>query len=155
MNKIQSYLEKFGLNPKKIIDLYMIILTVGPIAYVLLFALRRGNEASMLKVLTTGDPQIIILTIALICDALLGYALWLEKRKLLNSNKQYLSFIKLQILGQAMMGNWVCFLLALMGLLTKKQVSRYEDYKGALLPLTYTVTGIFTMCFFLKIYLYL
>ena len=147
--KVSGLLEKIAksvnLDAKRTITWYSYVLFIIPIAYWLLTEIRilasKQSWELMLK-----QPSVAIASIIAIIDFMLGYYLILHKQDLLSSYENYRFFMMWQAVCQIFVGNFVCFILALIGI---HEAKRLDNGKRDSTVVVVTITSglLLVMCF--------
>ncbi|WP_143453044.1 MULTISPECIES: hypothetical protein [Lactobacillus] len=105
-----------------------------------------------MPVILAKFPIISIEIIIAITDFLLGYYLWLKKDELIANPKNYHFFMLCQAVSQLMVGNILCLILAIFGLL---RISSFKEKYQAENKLIKNISVIcliaFSLCFVLFI----
>lgn len=125
-NSFSNLLEKIArtvhLDAKRTITWYSYILLVIPIAYWMLIEMRilasKQSWTVMLK-----QPAVAIASIIAIVDFMLGYYLIMRKKDVLASYENYRLFMMWQAVCQILVGNFLCFVLALIGIHEAKKLN--------------------------------
>lgn len=114
-NLLDRIAKAVHLSAEKAIKWYAYILFLIPIAFWLMIEMRvlsKGQSwAVMLK-----QPAVAIGTVVAIVDFMVGYYLLLRRQDFLASYKNYRFFMIWQAIGQILVGNIICFVLALIGM---------------------------------------
>lgn len=121
--KFSNIMEKItgavNLNPKKTISWYSYVLFFTPIAFWLLIEMQILASGKSWMVMLK-QPTIAIATLIAIIDFMLGYYLVLRKKDVLASYENYRLFMMWQAVCQILVGNFICFFLALIGIYEAK-----------------------------------
>lgn len=124
-NKFSNFLEKVArmvhLDAKKTLTWYSYILFVIPLLFWLMIELRaiaiKQSIQEMMK-----QPTIAIGILIAIVDFVVGYYLLLRKKDILASYEGYRFFMMWQAVCQILVGNLLCFVLALIGIHEAKKL---------------------------------
>lgn len=149
-----KFLNKTRLDTKRILNIYIYALILIPIFFggfiILEIAITRHSLVEMLFV----APIVAVDMIIAITDFILGYFLWIKKDNILEDSASYLFFMSCQAIGQLMVGNIFCLVLALFGIIRTYNSGKSLKNKNKLIEavsILFVVTFIF--CFTLIIVL--
>lgn len=122
-NWIIKFLDKAHLNTSRILITYICALLLIPVFFsffmILEVAITKSNVMTIMK-----SPYVAVDVIIIITDFILGYYLWLKKDNFLYKNHNYRFFMTCQLIGQLLVGNLFCSILALFGLISLRSVKK-------------------------------
>ncbi|RMC38666.1 MULTISPECIES: hypothetical protein [unclassified Lactobacillus] len=151
-NYILIFLNKSNLNAKRILTLYIDALLLIPLCFGSFLFFELTIMKQNMPVILAKFPIISIEIIIAITDFLLGYYLWLKKDELIANPKNYHFFMLCQAVSQLMVGNILCLILAIFGLL---RISSFKEKYQAENKLIKNISVIcliaFSLCFVLFI----
>lgn len=148
-HKFSNFLDKVTrtvhLNAEKIATWYAYILFLIPLAFWLMIEMRalaiKQSWGAMIK-----QPAIAVGVLIAVTDFMVGYYLLLRKKDLLASYKNYRFFMMWQAVTQILVGNLICFVLALLGIHEAKKLE--DGPRDLTVTLVSVVSGIMLLiCF--------
>jgi hypothetical protein len=115
------------LDAKKIINWYSYILFIAPLLFWALIAMRSGASRESIQSIIMKQPVVAIGTIIAIVDFVLGYYLLLNKKKFMVNRQTYRFFMVSQLIGQIVVGNLLCAILAVLGMYKATALKKTQD----------------------------
>lgn len=119
--------QSMHLNAKKIINWYSYILFIAPLLFWALIAMRSGASRESIQSIIMKQPVVAIGTIIAIVDFVLGYYLLLNKKKFMVNRQTYRFFMVSQLIGQIVVGNLLCAILAILGMYKATALKKTQD----------------------------
>ncbi|WP_155833142.1 hypothetical protein [Lactobacillus hamsteri] len=147
---LDRFLENAHLDAKRILKWYSYVLLVVPLLFWAMLAFNATFTHTSIQTMLTKEASISIAVIVAIVDFCLGYYLMISRKKVLTDRRSYHFFMGCQAIGQLLVGNIICLLLALFGMYQSKQLStRVNDEKAAKMMniISLTVMIVFILCF--------
>lgn len=122
-NSVLVKLQKmFTFTPSKLLGSYIFVLVLTPIAFGMYVELVSVYAKTSPLVLIKQNPTITLAVITSLIDLMLGYHLFLHKKDFLN--KSSFKFLMLtQMIGQALVANFMCAILAVICLLNASSLT--------------------------------
>lgn len=125
-NFIGRMTQSMHLDTKKILTWYSYILFIAPLLFWALIAMRSAASGQTLRMIIMKQPAVAIATIIAIVDFVLGYYLLLNKQKVLINRQTYRFVMVSQMLGQMLVGNLLCVVLAILGVYRAKALPKTQ-----------------------------
>lgn len=119
--------QSMHLDAKKIINWYSYILFIAPLLFWALIAMRSGASRESIQSIIMKQPVVAIGTIIAIVDFVLGYYLLLNKKKFMVNRQTYRFFMVSQLIGQIVVGNLLCAILAVLGMYKATVLKKTQD----------------------------
>lgn len=119
--------QSMHLDAKKIINWYSYILFIAPLLFWGLIAMRSGASRESIQSIIMKQPVVAIGTIIAIVDFVLGYYLLLNKKKFMVNRQTYRFFMVSQLIGQIVVGNLLCAILAVLGMYKATALKKTQD----------------------------
>lgn len=119
--------QSMHLDAKKIINWYSYILFIAPLLFWALIAMRSGASRESIQSIIMKQPVVAIGTIIAIVDFVLGYYLLLNKKKFMVNRQTYRFFMVSQLIGQIVVGNLLCAILAVLGMYKATALKKTQD----------------------------
>ena len=119
--------QSMHLDAKKIINWYSYILFIAPLLFWALIAMRSGASRESIQSIIMKQPVVAIGTIIAIVDFVLGYYLLLNKKKFMVNRQTYRFFMVTQLIGQIVVGNLLCAILAILGMYKATALKKTQD----------------------------
>ncbi len=119
--------QSMHLDAKKIINWYSYILFIAPLLFWALIAMRSGASRESIQSIIMKQPVVAIGTIIAIVDFVLGYYLLLNKKKFMVNRQTYRFFMVSQLIGQIVVGNLLCAILAILGMYKATALKKTQD----------------------------
>ncbi|GAA0037746.1 hypothetical protein EFR95_05780 [Lactobacillus amylovorus] len=119
--------QSMYLDAKKIINWYSYILFIAPLLFWALIAMRSGASRESIQSIIMKQPVVAIGTIIAIVDFVLGYYLLLNKKKFMVNRQTYRFFMVSQLIGQIVVGNLLCAILAVLGMYKATALKKTQD----------------------------
>ena len=119
--------QSMHLDAKKIINWYSYILFIAPLLFWALIAMRSGASRESIQSIIMKQPVVAIGTIIAIIDFVLGYYLLLNKKKFMVNRQTYRFFMVSQLIGQIVVGNLLCAILAVLGMYKATALKKTQD----------------------------
>lgn len=119
--------QSMHLDAKKIINWYSYILFIAPLLFWALIAMRSGASRESIQSIIMKQPVVAIGTIIAIIDFVLGYYLLLNKKKFMVNRQTYRFFMVSQLIGQIVVGNLLCAILAILGMYKATALKKTQD----------------------------
>lgn len=119
--------QSMHLDAKKIINWYSYILFIAPLLFWALIAMRSGASRESIQSIIMKQPVVAIGTIIAIVDFVLGYYLLLNKKKFMVNRQTYRFFMVSQLIGQIVVGNLLCAILAVLGMYRATALKKTQD----------------------------
>ena len=119
--------QSMHLDAKKIINWYSYILFIAPLLFWALIAMRSGASRESIQSIFMKQPVVAIGTIIAIVDFVLGYYLLLNKKKFMVNRQTYRFFMVSQLIGQIVVGNLLCAILAVLGMYKATALKKTQD----------------------------
>lgn len=119
--------QSMHLDAKKIINWYSYILFIAPLLFWALIAMRSGASRESIQSILSKQPVVAIGTIIAIVDFVLGYYLLLNKKKFMVNRQTYRFFMVSQLIGQIVVGNLLCAILAILGMYKATALKKTQD----------------------------
>lgn len=116
-----------SLDTNKIISWYSYILFVAPLLFWALLGLRSGASGQSMRSMIAKQPAVAIGVIIAIVDFVLGYFLLLNKKKFLVNRQTYRFLMVSQFVGQIVVGNLFCAVLAILGMYKANALKKTQD----------------------------
>lgn len=95
------------------------------------------------------QPAVAIATIAAIVDFVLGYYLMLNKKQFLVNRQTYRFLMVSQLIGQVLVGNLLCGVLAILGMYKAKTLKKTQDNISPIVIVISLVAVLLALCFML------
>lgn len=114
-----------------------------------LIALRGGASNQSIKMMIMKQPAVAIATIAAIVDFVLGYYLMLNKKQFLVNRQTYRFLMVSQLIGQVLVGNLLCGVLAILGMYKAKTLKKTQDNISPIVIAISIVAVLLALCFML------
>ncbi|ABX26798.1 hypothetical protein lhv_0639 [Lactobacillus helveticus DPC 4571] len=114
-----------------------------------LIALRGGASNQSIKMMIMKQPAVAIATIAAIVDFVLGYYLMLNKKQFLVNRQTYRFLMVSQLIGQVLVGNLLCGVLAILGMYKAKTLKKTQDNISPIVIAISLVAVLLALCFML------
>lgn len=114
-----------------------------------LIALRGGASNQSIKMMIMKQPAVAIATIAAIVDFVLGYYLMLNKKQFLVNRQTYRFLMVSQLIGQVLVGNLLCGVLAILGMYKAKTFKKTQDNISPIVIAISLVAVLLALCFML------
>ncbi len=95
------------------------------------------------------QPAVAIATIAAIVDFVLGYYLMLNKKQFLVNCQTYRFLMVSQLIGQVLVGNLLCGVLAILGMYKAKTLKKTQDNISPIVIAISLVAVLLALCFML------
>lgn len=129
--KVENFFERvtrnLSLDANKIISWYSYILFVTPLLFWALISLRSGASGQPMRSMIVKQPAVAIGVIIAIVDFMLGYFLLLNKKKFLVNRQTYRFLMVSQFIGQIVVGNLLCGVLAILGMYKANALKKTQD----------------------------
>lgn len=119
--------QSMYLDAKKIINWYSYILFIAPLLFWALIVMRSGASRESIQSIIMKQPVVAIGTIIAIVDFVLGYYLLLNKKKFMVNRQTYRFFMVSQLIGQIVVGNLLCAILAVLGMYKATALKKTQD----------------------------
>ena len=137
--KVENFFDRMtrsmNLDTKKILTWYSYILFIAPLLFWALIALRSGASDQSIKMIVIKQPAVAIVTIIAIVDFVLGYYLLLNKS---------------QLIGQILVGNLLCGVLAILGMYKAKTLKKTQDnISPVVIAISLVAAVLSVLCFML------
>lgn len=116
-----------SLDTNKIISWYSYILFVAPLLFWALIGLRSAASRQSMRMIIVKQPAVAIGVIIAIVDFMLGYFLLLNKKKFLANRQTYRLLMVSQLVGQIVVGNLLCAVLAILGMYKANALKKTQD----------------------------
>ncbi|MGN1272425.1 MAG: hypothetical protein ACI4T3_04770 [Lactobacillus sp.] len=146
--------QSMHLDAKKIISWYSYVLFIAPLFFWALIAMRGGASRQSIQSIIMKQPAVAIGTIIAILDFVLGYYLLLNKKKFMVNRQTYRFFMVSQLIGQLVVGNLLCAILAVLGMYKSAALKKTQDNVSPLIMAISIVSAIlFIGCFALVLLL--
>ncbi len=153
-NFFSRILQSMHLDAQKIMKWYSYILFIAPLCFWALLAIQSGVSKVSIQSLIMKQPAIAIGTIIAIVDFVLGYYLLLNKKKFMVNRQTYRFFMVSQLLGQIVVGNLLCAILAALGMYRATALKKTQDNVSPLIMAISIVSAILLIgCFALVLLL--
>lgn len=125
-SKVTSSLDKIinnaGLGCEKILKIYTLILFASPLLFAIMLELKMAmSKVSFQNALHT-EPAINIAIIIALSDFILSYVMFMEKDNLIKDRTAYRYVFKSQAITQLLVGNFVCCILAVVGIYKSNEI---------------------------------
>ncbi|WEV70784.1 hypothetical protein OZY43_07560 [Lactobacillus sp. ESL0785] len=130
-NFVIKFLDKAHLNTKKILLTYLYALLLIPLFFSFFMILEAAITKNSIVLIMAKSPLVAVDVIIALTDFILGYYLWLKKNEILRNYVNYRFFMTCQALGQLLVGNLFCAVLALLGLISLQLAGKDRPQKGA------------------------
>lgn len=142
--------RSMNLDTKKILSWYSYVLFIAPLLFWALIALRGGASNQSIKMMIMKQPAVAIVTIAAIVDFVLGYYLMLNKKQFLVNRQTYRFLMVSQLIGQVLVGNLLCGVLAILGMYKAKTLKKRQDNISPIVIVISLVAAVLlALCFML------
>lgn len=89
--------------------------------------MRSGASRESIQSIIMKQPVVAIGTIIAIVDFVLGYYLLLNKKKFMVNRQTYRFFMVSQLIGQIVVGNLLCAILAILGMYKATALKKTQD----------------------------
>lgn len=151
--KVENFFDRMtrsmNLDTKKILSWYSYVLFIAPLLFWALIALRGGALNQSIKMMIMKQPAVAIATIAAIVDFVLGYYLMLNKKQFLVNRQTYRFLMVSQLIGQVLVGNLLCGVLAILGMYKAKTLKKTQDNISPIVIAISLVAVLLALCFML------
>lgn len=152
--KVENFFDRMtrsmNLDTKKILSWYSYVLFIAPLLFWALIALRGGASNQSIKVMIMKQPAVAIVTIAAIVDFVLGYYLMLNKKQFLVNRQTYRFLMVSQLIGQVLVGNLLCGVLAILGMYKAKTLKKRQDnISPIVIAISLVAAVLLALCFML------
>ncbi|MBW7987306.1 hypothetical protein [Lactobacillus helveticus] len=152
--KVENFFDRMtrsmNLDTKKILSWYSYVLFIAPLLFWALIALRGGASNQSIKMMIMKQPAVAIATIAAIVDFVLGYYLMLNKKQFLVNRQTYRFFMVSQLIGQILVGNLLCGVLAILGMYKAKTLKKMQDnISPIVIAISLVAAVLLALCFML------
>lgn len=142
--------RSMNLDTKKILSWYSYVLFIAPLLFWALIALRGGASNQSIKMMIMKQPAGAIATIAAIVDFVLGYYLMLNKKQFLVNRQTYRFLMVSQLIGQVLVGNLLCGVLAILGMYKAKTLKKTQDnISPIVIAISLVAADLLALCFML------
>lgn len=146
--------RSMNLDTKKILSWYSYVLFIAPLLFWALIALRGGASNQSIKMMIMKQPAVAIATIAAIVDFVLGYYLMLNKKQFLVNRQTYRFLMVSQLIGQVLVGNLLCGVLAILGMYKAKTLKKTQDnISPIVIAISLVAAVLLALCFMLTLLL--
>lgn len=147
---IDKIISMTNLNAQKILNVYSYVLLIFPIAFWILINLQALLVKTNLKRLLHNNPLMLVGIIISIIDFVFGYYLMLNKKNILSDRFSYKITMLSQMICQLLVGNVLCFFLALLGTHESKTLNEQESiHRKANITVTIIISGVLLISFLL------
>ncbi|NRN76439.1 hypothetical protein [Lactobacillus helveticus] len=152
--KVENFFDRMtrsmNLDTKKILSWYSYVLFIAPLLFWALIALRGGALNQSIKMMIMKQPAVAIATIAAIVDFVLGYYLMLNKKQFLVNRQTYRFLMVSQLIGQVLVGNLLCGVLAILGMYKAKTLKKtQENISPIVIAISLVAAVLLALCFML------
>lgn len=120
---LARFLRNAHLDAPRILRWYSYILFFVPLVFWAMLAFNAQLSKQSLFDIIRKQGTVSIAIIVTILDFLVGYYLWISRGKVLTDRKSYHFFMGCQAIGQLLVGNIICVILALFGMYQSKQLT--------------------------------
>lgn len=142
--------RSMNLDTKKILSWYSYVLFIAPLLFWALIALRGGASNQSIKMMIMKQPAVAIAAIAAIVDFVLGYYLMLNKKQFLVNRQTYRFLMVSQLIGQVLVGNLLCGVLAILGMYKAKTLKKTQDnISPIVIAISLVAAVLLALCFML------
>lgn len=142
--------RSMNLDTKKILSWYSYVLFIAPLLFWALIALRGGASNQLIKMMIMKQPAVAIAAIAAIVDFVLGYYLMLNKKQFLVNRQTYRFLMVSQLIGQVLVGNLLCGVLAILGMYKAKTLKKTQDnISPIVIAISLVAAVLLALCFML------
>lgn len=138
--------QSMHLDAKKIISWYSYILFIAPLLFWALIAMRSGASSESIQSIIMKQPAVAIGTIIAIVDFVLGYYLLLNKKKFMVNRQTYRFFMVSQLIGQIVVGNLLCAILAVLGMYKATALKKTQDNVNPVIIAISVVSAVLLAC---------
>ena len=138
--------QSMHLDAKKIISWYSYILSIAPLLFWALIAMRSGASREPIQSIIMKQPAVAIGTIIAIVDFVLGYYLLLNKKKFMVNRQTYRFFMVSQLIGQIVVGNLLCAVLAVLGMYKATALKKTQDNVNPVIIAISIVSAVLLAC---------
>lgn len=152
--KVENFFDRMtrsmNLDTKKILSWYSYVLFIAPLLFWALIALRGGASNQSIKMMIMKQPAVAIAAIAAIVDFVLGYYLMLNKKQFLVNRQTYRFLMVSQLIGQVLVGNLLCGVLAILGMYKAKTLKKRQDnISPIVIAISLVAAVLLALCFML------
>lgn len=152
--KVENFFDRMtrgmNLDTKKILSWYSYVLFIAPLLFWALIALRGGASNQSIKMMIMKQPAVAIAAIAAIVDFVLGYYLMLNKKQFLVNRQTYRFLMVSQLIGQVLVGNLLCGVLAILGMYKAKTLKKTQDnISPIVIAISLVAAVLLALCFML------
>ncbi|MBW8014289.1 hypothetical protein E0712_07675 [Lactobacillus helveticus] len=152
--KVENFFDRMtrsmNLDTKKILSWYSYVLFIAPLLFCALIALRGGASNQSIKMMIMKQPAVAIAAIAAIVDFVLGYYLMLNKKQFLVNRQTYRFLMVSQLIGQVLVGNLLCGVLAILGMYKAKTLKKTQDnISPIVIAISLVAAVLLALCFML------
>ncbi|MPW13679.1 hypothetical protein [Lactobacillus helveticus] len=152
--KVENFFDRMtrsmNSDTKKILSWYSYVLFIAPLLFWALIALRGGASNQSIKIMIMKQPAVAIATIAAIVDFVLGNYLMLNKKQFLVNRQTYRFLMVSQLIGQVLVGNLLCGVLAILGRYKAKTLKKTQDnISPIVIAISLVVAVLLALCFML------
>lgn len=152
--KVENFFDRMtrsmNSDTKKILSWYSYVLFIAPLLFWALIALRGGASNQSIKIMIMKQPAVAIATIAAIVDFVLGYYLMLNKKQFLVNRQTYRFLMVSQLIGQVLVGNLLCGVLAILGMYKAKTLKKTQDnISPIVIAISLVAAVLLALCFML------
>lgn len=142
--------QNMHLDINRIISWYSYILFIAPLLFWALIGLRSAASKQSMRLMIVKQPAVAIGVIIAIVDFALGYYLLLNKKKFLANRQTYRFLMVSQLIGQFLVGNLLCSVLAILGMYKAKVLKQTQaNINPAIMAICIVATGLLLGCFIL------
>lgn len=138
--------QSMHLDAKKIISWYSYILFIAPLLFWALIAMRSGASRESIQSIIMKQSAVAIGTIIAIVDFVLGYYLLLNKKKFMVNRQTYRFFMVSQLIGQIVVGNLLCAILAVLGMYKATALKKTQDNVNPVIIAISVVSAVLLAC---------
>ena len=138
--------QSMHLDAKKIISWYSYILSIAPLLFWALIAMRSGASRESIQSIIMKQSAVAIGTIIAIVDFVLGYYLLLNKKKFMVNRQTYRFFMVSQLIGQIVVGNLLCAVLAVLGMYKATALKKTQDNVNPVIIAISIVSAVLLAC---------
>lgn len=153
-NYMIRFLDKVHMDNNKILITYIYALFVIPLFFGTFILFEATVSKQSLTTILAKTPLIAIDVIMTFTDFILGYYIWLKKNNVLKDLSTYHFFMLCQVIGQIMVGNLFCAILAAAGVLRTRQARRnFKNGNKIIRGASIAYLMIFFFCLILTVWL--
>jgi hypothetical protein len=118
---LDRIVQNLKLTPKKLLKWYSYVLIFVPLACAALVGLHLVTSATTFSNLLKNQAGLAVGVIIALCDLIIGYFCLLNL-EIFYKRKTYRVFMVTQVITQALVGNFMCVIMAILGIYLSQEL---------------------------------